>query len=784
MTARLHSYFRSGWAFLIPYLGFYLLYAWQRWPVNPGSLSRVPALLHVFWGLHCLHAVAAAGVFARHWAACAARGPGGLRELGWSLAPWGLLALSLYLPGAYLEFPADAWAHLARITEWNHAREVFNHSVWAKSSYFTAYSLLGWLPQARLVAGVDLYQGGCGLLLLWNYYRLGQQAGLQRPGAFVFAALQPLFFGNGVFTFLRYYGLSSTLFAQLGVVALLRVALVVAGRWPARDSIGARWRTLGSGLGAGGLLAALIYFNHLQGIPLAALGLLAVAAWQVAARWPESVKWLAGAALVAAVAALVGWPRHPGVAGLQQASWLNFFHGFNLLAPSSPAFARSAQILGWFGALNLVAACGLLFRNRPAAWLTVTPVLVLLHPLAAIPLANYFAARSPADIVVFHRLFLAIPCGLALVALVQEVGDRATPTLASGGRRWAGAGYGVLLALLLLGLTLPAGGPWFSRPWHALAVTPGDLALRAFQQDAARFASAAEPSPSFVAGSSGLSVAFNVYLARNTLYDPLTSHRLYHMPGPRSPAGDLERIEESLAALPGRAPTLLLGRTADLLTPYSTAAVLSRHWLPQEAALTVAGRPELARRKSGPDDAAPQAAIRPGAAAPGLIAALRPVATGGDHQLGFAAVLPGLPPLETGSFRIHAELSAAGDRTWANLIMIPSTGATRGIYLYLRRETGALHYEFFEQTAGPFPAEIRPGGAAKKIEFTWSEGHQRLLVDGHLLAETHFAVPHLAAATGVRVGWIQADDPDAWQGTLEPESLDLGGVSPAPAASP
>ena len=33
----LQSYFRSGWAFLIPYLAAYLLYAWLDWPVNPNS---------------------------------------------------------------------------------------------------------------------------------------------------------------------------------------------------------------------------------------------------------------------------------------------------------------------------------------------------------------------------------------------------------------------------------------------------------------------------------------------------------------------------------------------------------------------------------------------------------------------------------------------------------------------------------------------------------------------------------------------------------------------------
>ena len=31
----LRRYFSSGWAFFIPYLFFYLLYYWRKWPVNP-----------------------------------------------------------------------------------------------------------------------------------------------------------------------------------------------------------------------------------------------------------------------------------------------------------------------------------------------------------------------------------------------------------------------------------------------------------------------------------------------------------------------------------------------------------------------------------------------------------------------------------------------------------------------------------------------------------------------------------------------------------------------------
>jgi hypothetical protein len=94
--ATLRAYFRSGWAFLIPYLAAYLLYAWLKWPVNPaaggeglvkgmsesaGALpstawssppftftltSLVPCLLHVYWTLHAINLVLG-GLALRAW---------------------------------------------------------------------------------------------------------------------------------------------------------------------------------------------------------------------------------------------------------------------------------------------------------------------------------------------------------------------------------------------------------------------------------------------------------------------------------------------------------------------------------------------------------------------------------------------------------------------------------------------------------------------------------------------------------------------------------------------
>ncbi|MEI6051700.1 MAG: hypothetical protein WCQ44_03260, partial [Opitutaceae bacterium] len=89
--AMLRDYFRSGWAFLIPYLAAYLLYAWLKWPVNPASggdglvkvmsesagalpstahsllSTGVPCLLHVYWTLHAIHLMLGAIALRAWW---------------------------------------------------------------------------------------------------------------------------------------------------------------------------------------------------------------------------------------------------------------------------------------------------------------------------------------------------------------------------------------------------------------------------------------------------------------------------------------------------------------------------------------------------------------------------------------------------------------------------------------------------------------------------------------------------------------------------------------------
>jgi hypothetical protein len=530
--------------FLIPYLAAYLLYYVLRWPVNAAGSERVvkvagetgnfapsllhslipPPLLHVYWALHAINVglavVALVSWWRGRWQGIACKqaptaplspekqaagtsqestedGEDGVSAFSFQLSaflPWLLLALLFYIPGVYLEFPADPWQHYNRINEWAWLHTVGEHGYWAKSSYFLAYSLLGRIaPPTRQLFWLNFYYTGCCLLLCWQYYRLARVVGLGKRASLLFVILQSVLFGNNIFGFYRYYGIGSTMFSQLGAVALIRAAIEVACKkiqvprpkfqgteaeisqketkgmesqvkqesLPSvssaasvlrSDSIGSRradtpaahgslllspfsllqagvpaFSFLLSAFASAFALLAFIAFNHPQGLGIAALGLAAVVIWRLI-EWNRSmVWWLATAALALSVAAVLWWPRNPALdSAYRPGGWLTAWYGFNVFSFQTDAGDRTRQIIGFFGLINLAAGLVLLRRNHVVAWLTGVPLVALCFPFVAIPLAGFLGKYSDGlgQIILFQRMLLAIPSGLAIVCLAAEIANR------------------------------------------------------------------------------------------------------------------------------------------------------------------------------------------------------------------------------------------------------------------------------------------------------------------------------------------------------------------------
>ena len=617
------SYFRSGWAFLIPYLAAYLLYAWLKWPVNPtsngeelikgvsesvgslsaqqinrspSSISRFPCLLHVYWFLHGLHFIL--GCLALHtwWrnikkTSCRIQLSTSNLAL-WPLVPWLCLALLFWIPGVYLEFPADPWEHYARINQWRDFFHVSENPTWFKSSYFLAYSFIGRIaPPLFQLKWFNIYYTSCCLLLCWHYYRLARATGLNCREAHLFVLLNALLSGNYIFGFYRYYGMSSSLFAQLGAVALTRM-LLEAAKSP-QLSLRSLFGLSSTDSPATGLffsvpcLITLTAFNHVQGLGIAGLGITAVIAWRLIEWRRSTLKWCIFAAVGLSAATILWFPRNPTLDEFYRpGGWLNGWYGFNLLSHTSPAFARAAAIIGVFGLINLMACFPLAFRNSITFWLTFFPWVALSLPCVTIPLASALASRQLVEITTFSRMLFAVPSGLALVELSKiyfVTGDEKSR------RRHEKAAFPLLVGTMCLIFIMGPQTPSYNRLFNVFSRPPNDLQMQ------------------------------TILTAREEIKPSRTSMAIL----PIGASAVLQAIGDRNTPSPNRAPLLPLNlrlksafgvQDADyekslvwylptkpiyIFTPYSSSAYLSGHWPPQEVALDFSAHTELNRKQKG-----------------------------------------------------------------------------------------------------------------------------------------------------------------------------------------
>jgi len=522
----LRAYIRSGWAFLIPYLVVYLLYAWLGWPVNSSSVESATghqgmafvSLFRIYWALHLIHCTLCIMALHGSWKETTLARPAtetpraalgtthrlvsSIRAFGSAaspIVPWLLLALLFWIPGIPLEWPSDPWEHLRRINEWHADDFVTAHSAWKKSSYFLSYSLTAHSTGLAELSWLEVYHTAACLLLCWQYYRLARTVGLGARAGMLFVLLQALLLGNNIFSFYRYYGLSSSILAQVGAVALTRLTMETllprqANATSANYVTGARAPKLTPSLSAlARLLIALpplillIFFNHIQALGIAGLGILAVTVWRLIEWKRAMIVWLAAAAVLASIATVRWFPQHPVLhASYRSQGWLNAWYGFNLLSHGSPAFLRAFQILGGLGVLNLAIGLWIIVRkNHVAGWLTFMPILAMILPCFALPIAHILASRNgDDDIISFNRLLFALPVGLALVVGLSRScsghmpGTRATTTYPELPTRDYPRPAILLPAALFLALALVPIQSGYNRFWHSLQVPPDDLQLK------------------------------------------------------------------------------------------------------------------------------------------------------------------------------------------------------------------------------------------------------------------------------------------------------------------
>jgi hypothetical protein len=556
LTTLLRRYFYSGWAFLIPYLAAYLLYYVTAWPVNPSlataeaaassaltpltpdaSYHLIPSLLHLYWALHGIHLILAAIALRSWWTENSAQSARVARNadsapyysyglhLLTRIAPWAILALLFYIPGVYLEWPSDPWEHLRRINEWRILDTVGAHSSWHKSFYFIPYSFLSWCIGLRQLFWLDFYYTGICLLLCWQYYRFSRACGLGERASMVFVIIQALLFGNNIFSFYRYYGISSSIYAQLGAIALTRIVLEFAARGtnlaPKHSGTGSQRRSnsdsevteaAGSSnversspsaatpfsfsclkpdllplITAVTCLTALMAFNHIQGVGIAGLGIAAIIIWRLIEWKRSTLWWLIGGTLILNAAFLWLYPRPEIIETYRAEGWLNAWYGFNFVRLSSVATDRGLQILSFTGLGGIAAAVVLIGRRSVVAWSTLLPLIAFASPVVAIPFALIIANYSDAsNIITFQRMLLAISPAMSMVLVCaphliskpsksNHMHSRGTTVPFPAISLYIAAL--TLIATLVILMVAPPGIGSYNRVWHSLTAPPKDLTL-------------------------------------------------------------------------------------------------------------------------------------------------------------------------------------------------------------------------------------------------------------------------------------------------------------------
>ena len=448
--------FADGWGFFVPYALLYL--------VALGLGLTNGRLRALFWFMH----LATAGLLVLYGGS-RLRSHGGLRVL-WSpgFVFWVALAAVFLLPGAYLEFPGDPWEHLRRLNAWPVDDLVRSSPFAHRFAYFWGFSLLSAVDFVHRRLILDLLSAFWQMLLAFQVFRLARRLGFSP----LWSRLQVIgvlaFFGNGEFSFFRYYALSST---PLAHIAYLAAAIAFLDYLERRG---------GRSLVTFTLCLVLIVIDHVQELLLLAVFAATAFLLHVHTRASPGLRRAlvvtGGLVFLAGLVAGRFVMLYPATFGVDPYAFfypfVSRFASFRLWDPSLDYF----RTLGLAGLAALLLAAVFHRRHPLVAALTFAPVVLLSFPPFALALAHASSIRSS------YRLLFLLPASFMLIAALEAT-LRGRPRPLRGRDR---AFATVVLAALLLA-ALRAATPTYGklpfqlhRPPEALAATAIDPAAQWF----------------------------------------------------------------------------------------------------------------------------------------------------------------------------------------------------------------------------------------------------------------------------------------------------------------
>lgn len=396
------EYFKSGWMFLLPYIFLYLL----GWAFNipKDSILTIYEILHIFHFFgYCYLFFAAFS----------------LKEYK-DLLFWFTVTLIFLIPGVYLEYPSDVLEHVRRIFQWQHIEFICNGVSHYKFSYFWTYSLINLTENINYKKILDIYYAFISLILAFQFYKLGKLTIKSDLWTKVSLFIIIITYGNSSFSFFRYYALSSTMLCLVGVLVLLNALISYGPEYRKKSII---YMFLGF---------IIAVSNHPQSILLIIPLFLSFYFHSICLKKGilKGIYYIFKLGTLFFLITLLGYKTIPNNEFHQTIeritdtnNWLYSWGGFKILSTNLDFTGpkRFLQILGLLGVLNLIFAILLLRKNEIIAWISITPVLLLLYPPFSIPLAYILEKYN--SIIVYHRILLIIPPGFCIVVLLKILNE-------------------------------------------------------------------------------------------------------------------------------------------------------------------------------------------------------------------------------------------------------------------------------------------------------------------------------------------------------------------------
>lgn len=436
------SLFANGWVFIVPYLFFYLCFKYLH--LNIAVLKTIFVLLHVVNAL--LFVDYLFGSFKKSESA--------------DFVFWIALSLLFLIPGAYLEYPSDPWEHFRRIYAWQGYAFISDNPLNYKFTYFWGWTFMSGVQPLYRRSALGVYSAFWQIVLAYQVYLLALRLGFSKLWARIQVLATICLFGTNVFSFYRYYALSSTLLAYVAYLAAMIVLMdVFAGKKKKAALLP--------------LLVLVIYCNHFQELMLLLLSASALLLYKACERQSIRRGLLYSLPLVVLISFVLGaWVvRHPQ--SIPARGWdpgppyLSWWGTVRIWDPNSPYF----EAIGIHGLLSLGFAILLFRKHRRIAILTLLPVSCLVFP----PFVLLFSAIVHGNNWIIYRALYAFSYSFMLVVGLKDGFELLSRRLTTRRKdELMGASVAVVVVLVSL---LPS-FPYRGRLWFQLYKPPAELSLQ------------------------------------------------------------------------------------------------------------------------------------------------------------------------------------------------------------------------------------------------------------------------------------------------------------------